>query len=428
MKYNYYSSLQKTITLLLVCLLSLTFASCDEEQVSQDETSEESIERVTLSNEEALDLVKLDRKITEIFINNSLCDGKSTAQAVELKSGEYASFSEVEALLNSVYTESSDNRDMFLSYPKGHTPSVSNIEGKTYVFNHLGSGYNDFIVTSTVNVLDTENENEKIITAQTESGKTVELKAVLENEKWLLESGVYASNINESDECEERFSLSNQGSFKGFSGNVLVIELFISDAESGFTSAEEAEFHGRVKSAFDYITEQSKSYGNEVTVTYEPAYFDHFAVLGTKSLDFDIFFAETGFGTLQKFAEHGEHKFDLASYDNYVFVVCMDKEIEASYALYNGEETTLIYFAERVIIGKTTTDAEICVSALKLLGAYGYDEEKCDQSVEKLYKTYFPNDVMTSKELSSSKMSPITAYACGITDKLRPLYRVFLYE
>ncbi len=429
MKYNYYSSLQKIIALLLVCLFPLVLSACNGEDTDENETSSaESLEDSLLSTEDAVALIELDKTITDIFINNSLCDNKSSvAKAVAVTSGDYVSFSAIEALLDSAYTASGGNKDMFLSYPEGysHTPSVSDVDGTTYVFNHIGSSYKDFIVTSTVSVSNTDNENEQIITAQTESGKSVELKAVFENDKWRLESGIFAVSQDDVTECESRFPLSHYGSFMDLSGNILVIELYVSDLESGFTSIEESGFHRRIKNAFDYMTEQAKGYGREVTVTYESAYFDHYGTLGVRALDFDIVFAETGFGTLQNFADVN---FDLAAYDNYVFVVCLDKNVDVSYACYNGTDETQLYFAERVIMGKNTTDAEVCVSALGLLGAYGFDEGKCDEYTESLYGFYFPYDIMVSKKLSSSTFSPVTAFACGITDKLDPFYRVFFYE
>ncbi|MBQ4316781.1 MAG: hypothetical protein IJC20_00900 [Clostridia bacterium] len=409
----------------------LTFASCkdgeengSERDLSSQESVTESIDESAFDVDDAIRLVELDKTVIDMFINNSLCDDKSV-ESVAVTSGEYVNFDAVESLLDSVYIANGNNKETFLAYPEGHTPSVSNVDGKTFVFNHIGSKYDDFIVTSSVTVSETENENEMIITAKTESGKDVELKAVCENENWLLESSLYLVNKVETSKTDSKFPLSDYGSFMKFSGKVLVIELFVSDSASGFTSVEEKEYHSRIEKAFNYITEQAETYGKEVTVDYKSTYFEHFGTIGPNVIDFDIVFAETGFGTLQKFADAN---CDLAAYDNYVFVVCMDKDIKATFSCYDGSDRTQIYFAERAVIGRNSTDVEICVSVLRLLGAYGFDEGICDEYTESLYNAYFPYDIMVSGSLTFSKMSPVTAFACGITDELDPLYRVFFYE
>lgn len=424
MKYNNSSILKKLISFLLVCVLSLCFTACNSGEESGSNSSVESVIEPSFASDQAIELIKRDRLITDIFINNSLCEDKSL-DAVALLSGEYSSFSEIEALLDSTYTVSGGNKEFFLSYPENHIASVSGIDGKTFVFNHIGSSYDDFINESSVLVENGANENEMLIKCKTELGKGIELKAVCENDIWRLEKGVYMLNGLTPTKTYKKFPLSEYGSFMEFSGNVLVIELFVTDNQSEFTSSEETEFHKRVENAVGYIKEQASSYGNEVNVTYESAYFDHAGVLGTRALDFDIVFAETGFGSLQSFADAN---FDLAAYDNYVFVVCMNKNADVSYACYNGSDEKQIYFAERLIMGKNTTDIEVCVSLLRLLGAYSFNEGLCDEYTESLYNEYFPHDIMVSESLAYSVMSPVTAYACGITDELIPIYRVFFYE
>lgn len=408
-----------------MCTFCIFAVACNENDESSAESSVESSEaEIVLSSEQAIELIKRDKLITDMFINNSLCNGKST-DAVALKSGEYASFSAIESLLDSTYTESGGNKAFFLSYPENHTPSVTGIDGKTFVFNHVGSSYADFIDEKTVSIENGENENEAIIKARAQSGREVELKAVRDNDVWRLESGIYMLDSEKTSAFDKLFPLSDYGSFMEFSGNVLVIELFISDNKSDFTAEDEKDFHKRIENAVNYIVEQSKTFGNEVKVTYESAYFDHAGIIGNRALDFDIFFAETRFGSLQNFADSN---FDLSAYDNYVFAVCLNKEMDVSYALYDGTDKTQIYFGERLIMGNNTSDVDVCISLLSLLGAYGYDNGLCDEYTEALYNEYFPHDIMVSESLVYSLMSPVTAYACGITDELIPLYRVFWYE
>lgn len=426
MKYKIHHSLKNLITLFLACVLMLTMSSCDNtEEAESSEIIEETSQSDEFTLEDAKELIERDRLVTDIFINNSLCSKKIADSVAVSPQSEYSDYSKVEELLNSTYTQSGGSISAFLAYPNEALPAVTNNEGKTYVFNHIGSSYGDFIDASTVTVANTPFDTKKLIAAKTRSGLSVQLDVVYEDGNWLLEKGIYQINPPEETEFEQEFPFQGIGSFKAFSGEVLIIELFVSDKESGFTSDEEEQFHERVGHAVDYIIEQSAKYGNEVNVTYESAYFEHSGVVGTRGLDFDIVFAETGFGTLEAFAEEN---YITSDYDSYVFVVCQNKDSDITYSLYEDTDETQLYFGERIIIGQNASDTEICVSLLKLLGAYGYNENKCDSYTESLYGMYFPNDIMVSESLAFSEMSPVTAYACGITEELSPLYRVFYYK
>lgn len=422
-------AVEKAIIFILALALGFCLCACnggnDAESSSYAESSEPEKEAL-LTVESATSLIKNDKLLTDIFVNNMLCDtiGFTEELTILPSRNNYSDYSLIEELIADTYSASGEYASTLTSYPAGHTPAVTGIEGRTYVFNHLGSKYDDFVSDSDITVKVTDDENICQIVGKTKSGKEISFTAVRENEKWLLEKGIFGINPDES-EFDKTFANSQLGSFMSYSGNILVIQLFVSDKESSFTKEDEAAFHEKLEYAFGYISEESEKFGNEVNITYGSAYFEHENVLGTRGLDFDIVFAETGFGSLQSFAEAN---FDLTGYDNYVFAVCLNKELEISYELYDGSKETRLYFAERVIMGNNTDEPSICVSMLKLLGAYAYDEEVCDKETEALFREYFPNDIMVSESLSFSEMSPVTAYACGITDKLPTLYRIFYYN
>ena len=254
--------------------------------------------------------------------------------------------------------------------------------------------------------------------------KEIEFKAILEEGKWLLDSGIFLLNPIAETECRDKFPNSAIGSFAECNGRIKVIELFISDKESGFTSAEEDEYHARIKEAFDFLATEAESYGTEVEFVYERERFEHGAIMGTRLLDFDIVFAETGFGTLRKFAEE---TIELDGFDGYVFILCMDKETEIDYSLYQGTKETEHYYGERVLVGQTTEKTEMIKSLLYLLGAYGYNEGILDEYLESLFKNYFPNDILLNG-VGEPKITQVTAYACGMTDKIDLLNRIFIYE
>ena len=423
MKPNVFSAWKNLILLSLIASVLVVSASCSAEK--GDETS---LPQITPNREftlqDAKELVERDRTATEIFVCSSLCNkGASQAVSHPVTSGEYSDYSAIKKLLRDTYT---DDGDFWLSMPYFGEPPVSDKNGKTYVFYHPQNGYDDFINPDSVEVAETYTDLHREIKGVTTSGKQVVLDVVLSNGAWRLEQGIYRVNPKTEESVSEKEApLSNYGSFAEFKGDILVIELYLSDVESTFNENEEAEFHSRISNAFDYISAQSKEYGNEVNITYESAYFHHGGVMGVRGLDFDIVFAETGFGTLNKFA--GEN-FDLTAYDNYVFAVCLNKDAEVSYNCFDGSDETEIYFGERFLVGTQSKESEICVAALSLLGAYGYDNGRCASYTESLYRVYFPNDIMVSRDIKSSDMSPVTAYFCGITAKIDSDFIQFIYE
>lgn len=415
--------IKKSILILLSLAFMLSLFACNNEK---DESSLP--EEISQTNEFGLDtaksLIERDRQITDMFVNNSLCSKKVTEYSPVISFNEYADYSKLLSALENTYTQSGGSIQAFLSYPNESLPAVKNVDGRTNVFNHIGSHYNGYVDVNSIE-LNGGSETLKHFTALAADGKKIEFTAVLEEGKWLLQKGIFLLNPKTEEEFTQKFPGSSLGSFMEFSGNILVIQLFVSDKESEITADEEKEFHKKLEPALNYISEQSERYGNEVNISYENLYFDHEGIIGYRPLDFDIVFAETGFGTLQNFAESN---LDITAYDNYVVAVCIDKDIKTSFAAYKGTNETEIYYGERVMINKESKETEICVSLLSLLGAYNYGEGICDEYTEALYRRYFPNDIMVSESLTFSEMSPVTAYACGITDQLPPLYRVFYYQ
>lgn len=442
MKYVKSDFLTKLIIFVLSATISVIFCGCTEEtdvsSADSAETSEESFElpdfseeelpadNGELSVEEAIELLEYDRLVTEIFVNKSLCDGAH--KTVEYHGlpveSEYVNFKAITALLNKTYTAKGGYAETVLNYPEGLPPTVTQRNGRTYVFRHPTEQYYDFARYDTVKVTDTDIETEKLITAETNRSKKVVFKATLEDGRWRLERGIFALNPFEEENVTEKLPYSDIGSFKSLSGKLLVIEFFVSDRETEFSYEEEQEYHGRISTAVNYLVDVADGYGKKLEPDYKKAYFAHDGILGTRSLDFDIMFAETGFGTLKTFAEEN---YDLSEYDGYVFAVCLDKELESSSELFKNTDQTRIYFGERVIVGNNTAPAEICVSMLKLVGAYGFDEGLCDEYTEELYHFYYENDIMVSKSLVNSSLSPVTAYACGLTDSLDRYNSIFYY-
>ena len=442
MKYVKIDFLTKLIIFALLLAISVGLCACsdanDNASDASDSSAEESFELPDFSEEEqpyedteftkerAIELLESDRLVTEIFVNNSLYKGGSkSAEYYGLPvESEYVNFKAITSLLNNTYTKGGGCAEEFLNYPQGLPPAVTQKGGRTYVFRHPTEQYLDFVRPDTVKISDTELETEKYITAETNTSQKVVLKAVLEEGRWRLEKGIFSVNPFEEVTNTEKLLYSDIGSFKSLTGSLLVIEFFISDRASDFTAEAEEEYHGRISTSISYLTDTAELYGKSLDPEYKRAYFKHDGVIGTRSLDFDIMFADTGFGTLKAFAEQN---YDLTQYDNYVFVVCLNKEAKASCELYKNTDQTRIYSGERVIIGQKSTVAEICTSMLRLTGAYSYDDGLCDEYTEALYHAYYKDDILIAQSLVNSTISPVTAFACGLTDSLDRYNSIFYY-
>jgi len=417
----------KTLTNFIITLttVSLLLSGCngsgDGSSSSSEVSSEVSESMQEFTPEIALELLNRDKLLTEIFVCNSLCgDAPDKAVSVALdKENEYASFSKIKALLSSTYSADGGNISYFLSYPSAEYPSVSEKDGKTYVFNHVGSSYSDYVDVKTAKIFNGDSDTEKLIKGKSLSGKDVQLKVVYENGKWLLEKGIFMLNPQEASK-PSAFSCGNIGSLKSLSGKILVIEFFISDKETQFSSEEETAFHNKIKSSFDLIGSQANALGGNVEFIYDNQYFQHDGVLGDAAIDFDIVFAETGFGSLKAFAENN---YELSEYDGYLFVVCQNKNVNDSCNRYENTVSTEFYYGERIFMGNNTDEANLPMYLLQLSGMATYNG---DDYIDSLYKVYFPNDYAVCADISKATMSKVTAFACGVISDLEPLYQPFI--
>ncbi len=418
----------KPIKNLIITLLtaSLLLCGCGEtESTSSDPSSEISSdvskEENELTPEIALELLNRDKEITEMFVCNSLCDkaSKSVSPMPLSDENEYASFSAVRALLESTYSAKGGNIEYFLSYAPVNIPSVSEKDGKTYVFNHSGNGYSDYMDFASAKIHKGKKKNERLIKGKSISGRELEIKVVYENDKWLLEKGIFMLNP-ENSVAANSFSCSNLGSLKKLSGRILVVEFFVFDKETDMPSEKETEFHNKIQNVFQGMADQASKLNTSLMFDYQPAYFKHDYIVGNKSIDFDIVFAETGFGTLKNFAES---QYDLSRYDGYVFVVCMNKDVESSYNRNDSASTTEFYYGERMFIGNNTTEAEMAAFLLNIAGMEMFDgNDYCDS----LYRVYFPNDYASGNSSAEKEMSVVTAYACGMVPELKAFYSPFI--
>lgn len=429
MKYLF-DLMTKLIIFLLVLSLCVSLFACSKDEDDGSEADDSAVESLYESTaftvEKAVELLKRDRAVTEIFVGNSLCDSsmKTVKRSLVPEGEEYADFSEIESLMANTYLSDSGDREFFLSYPENLEPSVKSVDGRTSVFRHAGSKYNDYADYTTVSVADTEDETVKEITYTTRAGNKLKVNARRSQEgKWLLEKGIYRLNASEAPEIETVFNKINQGSFKSLSGKILVVSLFVSDNKSKFDDESEAAFNKKVVAAAERASQNAEQWGAHVQFDFASRSFSHKGELGERPIDFDIMLAKTSFGSLQTFAQA---TLDLSGYDGYFFVVCLNKEVETSFEACDGTEDTQIHYGERAIIGSSATALDVYKSIYCLLGADLRNDETADMYTESLYDYYFPNDVAVTSDLETAEISPVTALMCGVTDELNSLYHIFV--
>lgn len=419
---------QKIISLLLIIAVCISLVSCGDGEVSSsapngEETSAESGHPLT--KDIAVGLLAQDEALTRIFINNELVNTEvANAMPVNPES-EYSDYSAVEALINNTYLPSGGTKEFFESYPGVGEPAVSNHDGKSYVFYHAGSEYSDFISEVSIKIDDSDDPDKCSLTAYTHIGTRVTLDFSYSGGRWLLDKGLFRSLPEQSDYCNLEFPLSRIGSMSEFRGDILAIELYISDREGGFDPDEEEACSAKIKEALDYLAEQGERFGETANIKHERVYFEHNDILGTGVFDLDIMFAGTTLLSLEGLLSVS---CDLDAYDNYVVFVCVDKNVATEAMRYDATETSELYYAERVTVTKQSTPSEIALCVLDLLGAYNYDGRYCDAYTTRLFASYFPNEIMLTKDIESGSVSPVTAYISGMTDELKTIYYPFFYN
>ncbi|MBO4452692.1 MAG: hypothetical protein J5793_02035 [Clostridia bacterium] len=375
-----------------------------------------------LDRDTALALVAADREITDLFMNNRLASpGYTHSTKVTIGTGYYY-YAPIEELFASTYLPTGPAKEFFESYPGYGEPAVSNKDGYTYSFYHPGSGFDGFLDETVIVVRPGEQPDRRIIRSATLSGVRVTLDCVYHEGKWLLEKGLYLSLPEESDFCDAEYPGSRLGSLSEFSGNILAVELYVSDDESGFDKEKEELYSSKIDTALDYLVSEASRYGEAPVIDRAKAYFDHKGALGTGMYDLDIMFASTSLGTLDGLVKK---QFDTEGYDGYLVFVCLDKEVPTYFDRYEGTSSTEIYYAERVIIGSGSEVSDIALGVLGLLGASDFGTDYCEEDISKIFGVYFPDEIMLTKDITNGHVSPVNAFICGMTDGLEKLLRAF---
>ena len=406
-----------------VCLAICSCSPNPEPPVSEPEPSGvESSVQTGPDAEEIERLIANDEQLINIFYNGTLANKEVLQPAAVGSESGFADYSAISSLIRETYTESSGMSEFFAALPGVGYPAIDDREGRTYAFYHPGSSFTDFIDVSTASVTQTE-PGRCSIEAATLSGIKVSIGCAFEVSKgWRLENSVCRSLPETSDHYDHSFPDSRIGSLKAFKGELLAVELYISDKSGGFEEEARSILSERIGAALDYFASLSKSFGNTVNVTRKTVQFMHKDLLGNSIYDLDLVLAETSLGGIPGLLEA---EYDLGAYDNYLVFVCIDKDFATASQKYTTENGTALYYAERVTVNGNSSPENIIAGIYDLLGLYSFDGADCGEYLDRLFRIYFPNDIAVSGSVVNGSVSPLTAYICGFTDELAGLYRPF---
>lgn len=365
-----------------------------------------------LSGDRARELVELDAQVIGIFVNGALCASKSGVGYMHV-TGEYAEFSAITGLLDSVYCEK-PVAEMYLSYPSATDKiSVAESSGKTKVFYHPSSFFDTGYDTESISVSDGADENEKIITFSAAEGE-VRLACRFDGSTWRLAQSRFSESAGMISPEKPQFA--DMGSLKTLSGSILFIDLFVSDSKRSFSEAEEAERTAKTAAAARYLTDQSALLGGSLDITCTVMRFEHGAELGGRTTNFDLVFAATEFETLQGLVETA---CDTLSYDGYVVFAHTVSDI-TGLCRFENSEPTAHYFAEHYFCTAETTYTDITAACLALAGEDG-TVNSVPEPYQALYAAYFPDDLFSG----GGSISIPDAFGAGMISGMSGIYSVF---
>lgn len=289
-----------------------------------------------------------------------------------------------------------------------------------------------------------EDVTEKIVSERTKEDHITEESALKEAMPETTASEVVASKAVESEEAiaeeplQEEEVLGNPrssyglGSAEYLKGRNILVSLFVTTPESGWSEEEQGEILAQIKKATTYIEEQANTYQVETEFLYDFIQFTDLKVeaqtdfLINEETDFlDRLDEEIALWQEKKLSyEVLQDKYEADGIAAMIFV----KNPGISYAIvYDGtdsEKETMILFAENYYQpGEKETATAYAHEILHVFGAHDlYEEAEFTAEVSEYVSRMYPDEIMytvtQSGEKINSTLSPITAYHLGWIDEV----------
>lgn len=218
------------------------------------------------------------------------------------------------------------------------------------------------------------------------------------------------------------------GSAAFLKGRNLLVSLFVTTPESGWTKQEQEKSLQKLGSAADYIEEQAKQYGTSVDLIYD--WSSQPNLKAEAETDFSISEDTDYVDRLDQeiagwFEERISYERLLETYDAEGIVTCVFVNNPGiSYAIvYDGtdnvKESMILFTGDYYHYGKEETAAAYAHEILHVFGAHDlYQEAEFTKEVTDYVADTYPNEIMLTVSDDGSggitqMVSPITAYHLG---------------
>ena len=231
-----------------------------------------------------------------------------------------------------------------------------------------------------------------------------------------------------------------QGSAPALDGKIYVLTCYVS--ETGWTTEEAEEYHALVLEAENWLVEQAKGYGKEVSFengsygVEKPLLMDHIVSgSGSGNEPIDLVgkvMTMMGFDSGLDFVFWVKSNTDCTS----CLVLIVAKKPGRGYSMaYNNLFSLEKYFLEGSMLytnyesGKPACAAGIAHEMCHLFGADDlYETFAQTKENEERARELFPDDIMraTSYNINSRKIDRLTAWLVGLTDEMEDWYTSFL--
>lgn len=342
----------------------------------------------------------------------------------------YGEFAVLQTFIDSVYTQKAG--EYVLSFPPYGTPTVKNIDGKTWSSTHFAPQAVHMDPNFAPQLVEYDEES-ALVLVETDAGFRISVPFTYTPGGWRMDACLYrlaAEYKNKTPEAldSRRFLSMNAGSAPKLAGKTLLINIFINDLVSEWDEKAVLSVLEREQSACLFLENTAKSHQIplEIEITGEKTslYLETAEKIPTGVNDFiwiDLLFSHTVYTSLEGYIRRS---FDTARYDGWCAVLCLNKKGQ-SFALSCDKEHSdwERYVAERAVIYHTDDESYAYFDSpgvyahelLHLFGARDLYPPYVDSLKDSLLENYFPNDIMRviPSDIGLAAVSPYTAFRVG---------------
>jgi len=343
---------------------------------------------------------------------------------------------------NQIYSDGQAAFNMLLEYPKYGPKVITFIEETTYISDNYMLSNIFSIDIDSIKILSLDQNSAEIRFTGLEISITASIRMKKINDMWLLDNSIYfALEKAEEDQLlatnwEDNLTdgAQNSGTATRLYGDILVINIFISDGNSEWNKTAISDMLEYVDKATNYLEKMALAYNveSEITATSEAESL-YFVYNGTIPDDYtytiwiEEMMAYTTYGSLKGYVEAYFTEDELSKYDNYCVLLNVNKS-GRSYAIQcntDNYDSELNYLERAVMFYSTDRNYNyfMCPSTyaheiLHLFGASDlYFPQDSDDERAKIAENYVWSDIMRyipADDIESATISNFTAFKVGL--------------